>query len=130
MKLRHIGAVLAPLGLVALTGTIIGLSGGSWGIRAFLNLEAFSFVVLGTGLFVWAAYPFASWRTREVAEYAAHCAVAAGVLGTLLGLILMLSDVVDFTEIPKRTALSLNALFFGLVLSRTFFLPRSRRSFE
>jgi len=128
MKPRHAGVVLAPLGLLVLTGAIIGLSGGSWGLRAFLNLEAFVFVVLGTGLLVWAAYPFASWRTAGAAEYAAHCAVAAGVLGTLLGLIMMLSDVVDFTEVPKRTALSLNALFFGLTLSRAILLPRSRRA--
>jgi len=127
MKPRHAGAVLAPIGLLILIGAIVWHSGGVWGFRALLNLEAFAFVVLGTGLSVWAAYPVAAWRRPEAAEYASQCATIMGVLGTVLGLIMMLSDVVDVVEIPMRTALSLSALFFGLVLSRAVLLPRSRR---
>lgn len=125
---RHTGAVIGPIVLLALIGGIVFHSGEGWGFKALLNLEAFLLVVLGTGLLVWAAYPIQSWRTPETILYAAQCSTAMGVLGTLLGIIMMLSDVVDISEIPRRTALSLSALFFGLFLSKAILLPMSRRS--
>lgn len=123
----RIGTMLAPICLLALICTIIFISGGKWGFRAFLNLEAFVFVVLGTRLLVWAAYPAQSWRTSEGILYASQCATVMGVLGTLLGLIMMLSDVLDISELPRRTAFSLNAIFYGLFLSKVILLPISHR---
>lgn len=121
------GTMLAPICLLALVGTIIFISGGKWGFRAFLNLEAFVFVVTGTWLLVWAAFPVHSWRTSEGTLYASHCATVMGILGTLLGLIMMLSNAVEFSELPRRTALALSAMFYGLFLSKAILLPMSHR---
>jgi flagellar motor component MotA len=127
MARTHTGFMLAPIALLALICTIIYSSGGNWGFRAFLNLEALVFVVLGTSLLVWATYPVRSWRTAEATLYASQCATVMGVLGTLLGMIMLLSNVVDISEMPRRTALSLSAMFYGLFLSKAILLPMSHR---
>lgn len=118
-------AVLAPLFLLALTAATIRVSGGRYG--AFLNLDALVFVVIGTALMVWAAYPIRKWGGAETALYASHCAATMGGLGTLLGMILLLSSD-DLSTAPRRMALSLNALFFGLLLSRGLLLPLAQKS--
>lgn len=119
------GVVLGPLSLLVLTAAIIHGAGGQ-GFSAFLNIEALLFVVLGTLLLVWAAYPTRRWRESEVAAYASQCAMAMGWLGTLLGMILLLSAG-DMSVAPRRMALALNALFFGLLLSKGLFMTLSRR---
>lgn len=108
-----------------MTAAVIHEAGGQ-GLGAFLNIEALLFVVLGTLFLVWAAYPTRRWHESEVAAYASQCAMAMGWLGTLLGMILLLSAD-DMSAAPRRMALSLNALFFGLLLSKGFFMALSRR---
>ena len=119
--------VLGPLSMLALTAVIIYHSGGSLGFRAFLNLEAIVFVLAGTFLLMWTAYPVSRWQDADAAAYGAQCAMAMGGLGTLLGMILMLARG-DLSLAPQRMALSLSALFFGILLSKAFFLPLSRRA--
>src|SRR5256885_9243239 len=59
---------------------------------------------------------------------------AFGIIGTVLGMILMLNSISNAEEVPRRMALCLAAAFFGLGSGYMFFLPmagkirrRSRR---
>lgn len=118
------GVVLGPVLLIVSAAAIVRLSGGHLG--AFLNLEALAFVAAGTVLMVWAAFPVHRWKEADAAAYGAQCAVTMGWLGTLLGVILFLSAA-DLTMAPRRLALSLNALFFGMMLSKGVLMPRAMR---
>ena len=59
---------------------------------------------------------------------------AFGIIGTVLGMILMLNSITDVDEVPRRMALALAAAFFGLGSGYLIFLPMSgklrRRSDE
>ena len=59
---------------------------------------------------------------------------AFGIIGTVLGMIMMLSSIEDVSAVPKRMALALAAAFFGLGSGYLIFLPMSgklrRRSEE
>ena len=61
-------------------------------------------------------------------------APAFGIIGTVLGMIMMLSSIEDVSAVPKRMALALAAAFFGLGSGYLIFLPMSgklrRRSEE
>jgi len=61
-------------------------------------------------------------------------APAFGIIGTVLGMIMMLSSIDDVAAVPKRMALALAAAFFGLASGYLIFLPMSgklrRRSEE
>jgi chemotaxis protein MotA len=61
-------------------------------------------------------------------------APAFGIIGTVLGMIMMLSSIEDVAAVPKRMALALAAAFFGLGMGYLVFLPMSgklrRRSEE
>ena len=61
-------------------------------------------------------------------------APAFGIIGTVLGMILMLSSIDDVTQVPRRMALALSAAFFGLGSGYLIFLPMAgklrRRSEE
>jgi chemotaxis protein MotA len=61
-------------------------------------------------------------------------APAFGIIGTVLGMIMMLSSIEDVSAVPKRMALALAAAFFGLGSGYLLFLPMSgklrRRSEE
>jgi len=50
-------------------------------------------------------------------------APAFGIIGTVLGMILMLSSIEDVSAVPRRMALALAAAFFGLSLGYLIFLP-------
>ncbi len=50
-------------------------------------------------------------------------APAFGIIGTILGMILMLSSISDVEEVPRRMALCLAAAFFGLGSGYMIFLP-------
>ncbi len=59
---------------------------------------------------------------------------AFGIIGTVLGMILMLNSISDVEEVPRKMALCLAAAFFGLGSGYMFFLPMAgklrRRSEE
>src|SRR6267142_5360617 len=59
---------------------------------------------------------------------------AFGIIGTVLGMILMLSSIDDIAAVPRRMALALAAAFYGLGSGYMFFLPMAgklrRRSEE
>lgn len=118
------GVVLGPLLIVVSAAAIVRHSGGHLGV--FLNLEALAFVAAGTLLMVWSAFPLHRWKGADAAAYGAQCAVTMGWLGVLLGVILILSAA-DLTMAPRRLALSLNALFFGIMLSKGVLMPRAMR---
>lgn len=142
---------LSFLGPAAVWGGLLGLSvycaEGPAGFKPFLNLEALLLVVGGTGLALNVAYPAGEvWRALartaagspagdeeearrwgEILRHGADSAVGMGGLGTLLGMILMLSSIEDVSAVPRRMALALAALFYGLLLSEAFFVPLSRR---
>lgn len=48
---------------------------------------------------------------------------AFGIIGTVLGMILMLSSITDVEEVPRRMALALAAAFYGLGSGYLIFLP-------
>lgn len=59
---------------------------------------------------------------------------AFGIIGTILGMILMMSTLEDVAQVPRRMALALSAAFFGLGSGYLIFLPMAgklrRRSEE
>lgn len=59
---------------------------------------------------------------------------AFGIIGTVLGMILMLNSISNVEEVPRKMALCLSAAFFGLGSGYMFFLPMNgklrRRSEE
>jgi len=59
---------------------------------------------------------------------------AFGIIGTVLGMILMMSSLDDVAQVPRRMALALSAAFFGLGSGYLLFLPMAgklrRRSEE
>ncbi|MCB4757323.1 MAG: MotA/TolQ/ExbB proton channel family protein [Elusimicrobia bacterium] len=59
---------------------------------------------------------------------------AFGIIGTILGMILMMSTLEDVAQVPRRMALALSAAFFGLGSGYLLFLPMAgklrRRSEE
>jgi chemotaxis protein MotA len=59
---------------------------------------------------------------------------AFGIIGTILGMVLMLNSISDVEEVPRRMALCLAAAFFGLGSGYMVFLPMAgklrRRSEE
>ncbi len=59
---------------------------------------------------------------------------AFGIIGTILGMILMMNTLDDVTQVPRRMALCLSAAFFGLASGYLIFLPMAgklrRRSEE
>lgn len=50
-------------------------------------------------------------------------APAFGIIGTVLGMIMMLSSIDDVAQVPRRMALALSAAFFGLGSGYLIFLP-------
>jgi chemotaxis protein MotA len=50
-------------------------------------------------------------------------APAFGIIGTVLGMILMLNSISDVEQVPRRMALALAAAFFGLGSGYLIFLP-------
>ncbi len=61
-------------------------------------------------------------------------APAFGIIGTVLGMILMLNSIEDVAQVPRRMALALAAAFYGMGLGYWIFLPMAgklkRRSEE
>ena len=123
-------SVAGPAILVLLLMLVIFISEGPVGLRPFLNLEALAIVALGTAAMMGSAYPLRELfapRSAAAASYAAHCAMTMGLLGTLLGIILMMSSIEEVSMIPRRTALALTSLLFGLFLSEAVFSPMAAR---
>jgi len=48
---------------------------------------------------------------------------AFGIIGTILGMIMMLSSITDVSAVPRRMALALAAAFFGMGSGYLIFLP-------
>lgn len=71
---------------------------------------------------------------REIFNALGTYAPAFGIIGTVLGMILMLNSISDVEEVPRRMALALAAAFFGLGSGYLLFLPMAgklhRRSEE
>lgn len=132
---------------VALLYLTIVHAEGLAGLRPFLNLEALVLVCGGTALCLAVSYPADDvWgavvrvangnpahddeearRWGEILRHGADSAVGMGWVAALLGIILLLSSVEDVSAVPRRTALALTALFYGLLLSKAVFAPLARR---
>lgn len=71
---------------------------------------------------------------QEIFNSLGTYAPAFGIIGTILGMILMMSSLDDITTVPRRMALALSAAFFGLGSGYLLFLPMAgklrRRSEE
>ncbi|MCX5789207.1 MAG: MotA/TolQ/ExbB proton channel family protein [Elusimicrobia bacterium] len=71
---------------------------------------------------------------QEIMNAMGTYAPAFGIIGTVLGMILMLSTIDDVKEVPRRMALALAAAFYGLGSGYLLFLPMAgklrRRSEE
>ncbi|MFH1368628.1 MAG: MotA/TolQ/ExbB proton channel family protein [Elusimicrobiota bacterium] len=60
---------------------------------------------------------------QEIFNALGTYAPAFGIIGTVLGMILMLNSITDVAEVPRRMALALAAAFFGLGSGYLLFLP-------
>lgn len=71
---------------------------------------------------------------REIFNALGTYSPAFGIIGTVLGMILMLNSISDVEEVPRRMALALAAAFYGLGAGYLLFLPMAgklhRRSEE
>lgn len=71
---------------------------------------------------------------QEIFNSLGTYAPAFGIIGTILGMILMMNSLDDVAEVPRRMALALSAAFFGLGSGYILFLPMAgklkRRSEE
>lgn len=71
---------------------------------------------------------------QEIFNSLGTYAPAFGIIGTILGMILMMSTLEDVAQVPRRMALALAAAFFGLGSGYLLFLPMAgklrRRSEE
>ncbi|MBI4376893.1 MAG: MotA/TolQ/ExbB proton channel family protein [Elusimicrobia bacterium] len=60
---------------------------------------------------------------QEIFNAMGTYAPAFGIIGTVLGMIMMLSSIEDVAAVPRRMALALAAAFFGLGSGYLIFLP-------
>lgn len=60
---------------------------------------------------------------QEIFNSLGTYAPAFGIIGTILGMILMMNSLDDVTQVPRRMALALSAAFFGLGSGYLLFLP-------
>lgn len=60
---------------------------------------------------------------QEIFNAMGTYAPAFGIIGTVLGMILMLSTIEDVTQVPRRMALALASAYFGLGSGYLIFLP-------
>ena len=131
-RLHVVGRALGGAALFVLaTALLVYWVEGAFGWRAFANLEAAAIVLLGTFVMVAQAYPLraiAAMEDRAMLDYAARCAVTMGFIGAVMGLISLLSSVMDVSEFPRRLALVLNAPLFGFILSGFVFKPLAERA--
>jgi chemotaxis protein MotA len=71
---------------------------------------------------------------QEIFNSLGTYAPAFGIIGTILGMIMMMSTLEDVAQVPRRMALCLSAAFFGLGSGYLIFLPMAgklkRRSEE
>lgn len=71
---------------------------------------------------------------QEIFNSLGTYAPAFGIIGTILGMILMMTSLDDVAQVPRRMALALSAAFFGLGSGYLLFLPMAgklrRRSEE
>lgn len=148
MEKRGPFSFVGPVALWAslLVATIFH-SEGTYGFKPFLNLEALLLVACGTLFCLNVAYPLGevlravvrtarglpagdedeARRWGEILRHGADSAMGMGGAATLLGMILMLTSIDDVSSVPRRMALALVAMFYGLMLSEAFFVPLGRR---
>ncbi|MBI4424545.1 MAG: MotA/TolQ/ExbB proton channel family protein [Elusimicrobia bacterium] len=60
---------------------------------------------------------------QEIMNAMGTYAPAFGIIGTVLGMIMMLSSIEDVSAVPRRMALALAAAFYGLGAGYLLFLP-------
>jgi len=60
---------------------------------------------------------------REIFNALGTYAPAFGIIGTVLGMIMMLSSIEDVAQVPKLMAIALSAAFYGLGAGYWLFLP-------
>ncbi len=142
-SLKYICCVLVVLLLFI---AVIVMSEGVRGFNVFMNLESLILVIGGTLLVVLSTF---SWSeigtslrcalskkynpTPEQLERAKHffsslsnSVVALGCITSVFAMILMLNTIEDVREVPRRMALALTSLFYGLLLSEVIFVPLKR----
>jgi chemotaxis protein MotA len=60
---------------------------------------------------------------REIFNSLGTYAPAFGIIGTIMGMIIMMNSISDVEEVPRRMALALSAAFIGLGAGYLVFLP-------
>ncbi len=71
-----------------------------------------------------------SERRTQILTNLGGSAPAFGMLGTLLGLVILLSQLDDPSKIGPAMAVALITTFYGLLLARLFFIPASNKSYS
>ncbi len=67
-------------------------------------------------------------RRAEILSSLGGSAPAFGMLGTLIGLVILLSQLDDPSKIGPAMAVALITTFYGLILARVFFIPGANKS--
>ncbi len=71
-----------------------------------------------------------SERRSQILTNLGGSAPAFGMLGTLLGLVILLSQLDDPSKIGPAMAVALITTFYGLLLARLFFIPAANKSYS
>ena len=134
------------LGLVSLIGFVVYYEAGLGGFYAFVNIPGIVLLVIGTTLatlmtftvseiflsFKCALFNNKKWSkeqlvcARQMFSGLCNTSVAFGCIGTIISLIMILRTIEDAAVVPKRLALALSTLFFGLFISEIVFAPLKR----
>ena len=69
-------------------------------------------------------------RRTQILTNLGGSAPAFGMLGTLIGLVILLSQLDDPSKIGPAMAVALITTFYGLLLARLFFIPAANKSFS
>ncbi len=69
-------------------------------------------------------------ETSEILKSLGGSSPAFGMLGTLIGLVILLSQLDDPSKIGPAMAVALITTFYGLILARVFFIPGANKSVD
>jgi flagellar motor component MotA len=132
--------------IIAVTGVVFAIVLGS-GASSFVDLPSILFVLLVGGGILAAAHGFHaiadvskalfgyvehgnSVAVKRAAETGRHSFVAAGWVGVLIGVVQMLSELEDPSQLGRGMAVSLLTAFYGYLLAYLICLPVERATSE
>ena len=145
MKPREysIRPVAAPLLFILLLALTIVISEGIGGLKSlFFEISWLIIVPLGILAVVGVRFrtvdllralwhsirlpePDQAAKDAEILNFAASAAISSGMMVSVIGVILILNDIHDYSGTPRRMALVLMGFFYGFFLSEFVLSPMS-----